>query len=158
MTDAAHPRRILCVCLGNICRSPMGEGALARAARDAGIAVEIDSAGTGSWHVGKPPHPTGLAVAAARGYDNSHQRARTIQPPDFEEFDLILAMDEQNLATLRHLQPAGSRARLALFDPSGRAVPDPYGNPRAAYEATLDQIEAAAAAWIARLAGPHPGT
>ena len=68
--------RILCVCLGNICRSPMAEGAIRQKAAAAGLAVEVDSAGTGAYHIGNPPDPRGLAAASARGYDNSAQRAR----------------------------------------------------------------------------------
>lgn len=145
-------RRVLVVCLGNICRSPMGEAALRRAAGEAGLALEVDSAGTGAWHEGEPPHPTALSVAAGRGYDNAALRARKVTAEDFDRFDLILGMDASNLANLERVRPEGSHARLAAFD-AGADVPDPYGRPVAAYEAVLDQIEAAARAWAARLAG-----
>ncbi|NIP75088.1 MAG: low molecular weight phosphotyrosine protein phosphatase, partial [Xanthomonadales bacterium] len=75
--------RILVVCLGNICRSPMGQGVIEHRAAEAGLAVEVDSAGLGSWHIGNPPNPRGLKVAAARGYDNSRQRARQVRADDF---------------------------------------------------------------------------
>jgi len=143
--------RILCVCLGNICRSPMAEAVLGARAQAAGLRVEVDSAGTGGWHLDEPPHPTGQAVAAARGYDTSRQRARRVEPQDFHAFDLILAMDHANLGTLLRLRPAGARAELRLFDGTGRDVPDPYGLGRGAYETCLDQIETAAAALIAEL-------
>jgi len=108
--------RILCVCLGNICRSPMAEAVLGARAQAAGLRVEVDSAGTGGWHLDEAPHPTGQAVAAARGYDTSRQRARRVEPEDFHAFDLILAMDHANLGTLLRLRPAGARAELRLFD------------------------------------------
>jgi len=142
--------RILCVCLGNICRSPMAEGVLRQKGAEAGLALEIDSAGTGAWHLGDPPDPRGLKAAAARGYDNSAQRARQVTVADFYEFDLIVAMDRQNLADLERLQPAEARARLRLFHPS-REIPDPYGRGQAAYEAALDLVEDAAHALVAEL-------
>lgn len=129
----------------------MAEGSLRQRAEAMGLAVEVDSAGLGAWHVGEPPNATGLAVAAARGYDNGGQRARQIRASDFDDFDLIFAMDASNLAALERQRPSGARARLALFDPDGRDVPDPYGEPRPVYEATLNQIEAAAAAWVETL-------
>ena len=143
--------RILCVCLGNICRSPMAQGAIERRAREAGLSVEVDSAGTGAWHVGKPPDPRGLAAASARGYDNGHQRARQVAGGDFAAFDLILAMDSANLADLRRLAPAGSAADIVLFDPEGRDIPDPWHGGPEDYEHALDMIEHAADALFARL-------
>ncbi|MEM6972258.1 MAG: low molecular weight protein-tyrosine-phosphatase [Pseudomonadota bacterium] len=145
-------RRILVVCLGNICRSPMGEGVLRKMAAEAALDLEIDSAGTGAYHLDDPPQEKGLAVAAARGYDNSAQRARQVAPEDFTGFDLILGMDSANLANLRRMAPAGATARIEPFDPAAD-VPDPWGHPRAVYEATLDQIEAAGRGWIKRLGG-----
>ena len=144
--------RILCVCLGNICRSPMAESVLRARAAEAGLALEIDSAGTGGWHTGEPPHPEGQRVAAARGYDTSGQRARQVVPEDFERFDLVLAMDHANLGSLARHRPATARAEIRLFDADGRDIPDPYGAGRAAYEHTLDLVEAAADALVAELA------
>ena len=146
---------ILCVCLGNICRSPMAEGTLRRLAAEAGATITVDSAGTGGWHHGDPPHPTGLAVAAERGYDNSAQRARQVAPEDFDRFDLILAMDHATLGTLLRMRPATARAEVRLFDPDGRDVPDPYGEEPAAYHHVLDQIEAAGKTLIRDLAHGH---
>ena len=147
------PLRILCVCLGNICRSPMAEGVIRRRAAEAGLAVEVDSAGIADWHAGKPPDPRGLAVAAARGYDNSAQRARQVRPGDFHEFDLILAMDRANLAALERLRPAGAGAELRLFHPAGRDIPDPWHGDLPDYEHALDLIEEASGVLIAELAG-----
>jgi len=145
--------RILCVCLGNTCRSPMAQGVLEALAREAGLAVEIDSAGLGAWHVGKPPHPMGLAAASARGYDTSGQRTRMVEPADFRDFDLIVAMDASNLAALEARRPAEARTAIRLFDPQGRDIPDPWGGTAADYEHALDMIETAARDLLARLAG-----
>jgi protein-tyrosine phosphatase len=144
--------RILVVCLGNICRSPMGQGAIEKRAAEAGLAVEVDSAGLGAWHVGEPPNPRGLKAAAARGYDTSHQRARLLRPADFDNFDLILGMDASNIAELERLRPAGARAEVRLFHPSGRDIPDPYHGGPPDYEHALDLIEEAVDGLIATLA------
>jgi protein-tyrosine phosphatase len=144
--------RILCVCLGNTCRSPMAQGAIETMAAAAGLAVEVDSAGLGAWHAGKAPDLRGVTTAARRGYDNSAQRSRQIEAADFDVFDLILAMDASNLARLRELCPAGARARIRLFHPSGRDIPDPYYGELPEYERALDLIEAAAADLVAQLA------
>ncbi len=135
--------RILVVCLGNICRSPMGQGVIEQRASQAGLAVEVDSAGLGSWHIGDPPNPRGLKAASARGYDNSHQRARQVRASDFHDFDLILGMDADNIAGLERLRPAGARAEVRLFHPSGQDIPDPYYGGQPDYENALDLIEEA---------------
>lgn len=135
--------RILCVCLGNICRSPTAEAVLRARLPHA----QIDSAGTAGWHIGDPPYGPAIQAAARRGYDLSPQRARQVRRSDFEEFDLILAMDRENLADLRNLAPSQARARLALFCTpiGGGDVPDPYYTRD--FDAALDLIEAAAAGW-----------
>jgi protein-tyrosine phosphatase len=122
----------------------MGQGVLEHAAREAGLTVQIDSAGTGAWHVGKPPDPRGLAAAAARGYDNTHQRARQVTTADFTTFDLILAMDRSNLADLERLRPPDATARLAMFHPQGLDVPDPYYGGADGFDEVLDMLESAA--------------
>lgn len=146
--------RILCVCLGNTCRSPMAQGAIEAMARAAGLPLAVDSAGLGAWHVGKPPDPRGLATAAKRGYDNSAQRSRLIEPADFDAFDLVLGMDRANIARLEALRPAGARAEIRLFHPSGRDIPDPYHGGQPDYEHALDLIEEASRALVAGLAPP----
>ncbi|MEO0625142.1 MAG: low molecular weight protein-tyrosine-phosphatase [Pseudomonadota bacterium] len=143
--------RILCICLGNICRSPMAEGALRRMAEQTGLAIEVDSAGTGAYHIGNPPDPRGLEVAAARGYDNTTQRARQVETADFQTFDLLLAMDASNLATLRRLCPQNAEAELRLFHPDGLDIPDPYYGDIPDYEHALDMVEESARALIATL-------
>ncbi|PRX38426.1 protein-tyrosine phosphatase [Meinhardsimonia xiamenensis] len=145
---------VLMVCLGNICRSPTAEAVLRRMAADAGLRLQVDSAGTGGWHVDKPPHPPAIRAAAARGYDLSALRARQVTERDFSRFDLIVAMDRDNLATLERLRPAGSGARLRLLlDYAGAAcggeVPDPYFT--GDYETALDLIEAGCAGLVEAL-------
>lgn len=144
--------RVLCVCLGNICRSPMAQGALERRLDQAGIAARIDSAGTGAYHISNPPDPRGLAAASARGYDNSAQRARQVRPSDFHDFDLILAMDASNLADLRRLCPDDAACEIRLFDAQDRDIPDPYYGGSENYEHALNMIEAAADALVSGLA------
>jgi protein-tyrosine phosphatase len=128
MTD--QPLNLLVVCLGNICRSPMAQGALEHLAAAHGLNWRIDSAGTGGWHAGDPPDPRAIKAASRVGIDISNQRARQVQPQDFYEFDVILAMDQRNLADLAALRPADARAALHLFlelAGLGRIdVPDPY--------------------------------
>lgn len=136
--------RILCVCLGNICRSPMAEGAIRTRAAAGGLAIEVDSAGTGAYHIGNPPDPRGLKAAADRGYDNSEQRARQITSRDFHEFELILAMDQHNLMDLKAARPRDARCKIRLFDPEGRDIPDPYYGGAEDYELALDMVERAA--------------
>ncbi|HEV2997758.1 MAG TPA: low molecular weight protein-tyrosine-phosphatase [Solirubrobacteraceae bacterium] len=152
---------ILFVCLGNICRSPTAEGVMRELVSRAGLQerIELDSAGTGAWHVGESPDARARAAARARGIE-LESRARQVDRGDFERFDLILAMDRSNLADLRRVAPEGpTRARLALlreFDPRSLArgeleVPDPYhGGPRG-FEAVLDLVEAACAGLLARI-------
>jgi protein-tyrosine phosphatase len=144
--------RVLCVCLGNTCRSPMAQGVIETMAAAAGLPVEVDSAGLGAWRAGKPPDPRGLTTAAKRGYDNAAQRSRPIEAADFDAFDLILAMDAGNIARLEELRPAGARARIRLFHPSGRDIPDPYHGGLPDYEHALDLIEEAAADLVREMA------
>ena len=150
--------RVLFVCLGNICRSPTAEGVLrALAAREApGLSLEVDSAGTAGYHVGEPPDPRTRAAALRRGYNLSALRARMVEPSDFERFDLILAMDEENLRMLRRRAPAQSQPRLRLlleFAPEAGTteVPDPYYGGPNGFEDVLDLVERAARGLIAHL-------
>jgi protein-tyrosine phosphatase len=123
--------RVLFVCLGNICRSPLAEAAFRVEAARIGLAAEADSAGTGGWHRGEPPDRRAIAAAGRNGVDISDLRARQVWSDDFELFDHILALDGDNLADLEALRPAGSRARLSLLldhvpGREGEAVVDPY--------------------------------
>ena len=150
MTTRNHPNRVLVVCLGNICRSPMGQGALERRVAEAGLEIEIDSAGLGSWHIGNPPNPRGIKVSNARGYDNSHQRARLIRDQDFHDFDLILAMDSENFAALSEMAPQGATARILrlgdLICPGqSYDIADPYDFGVAEFEQCFFEISVACA-------------
>src|SRR5690606_39811332 len=109
--------RSLVVCLGNICRSPMAEGALRARLREAGFddRVEVDSAGTGDWHVGQPPDLRAIATAHRHGVDIGGLRARQLDRADFEDFDWLLCADDTNLRDVRALAPRSGRARSALF-------------------------------------------
>ncbi|MEI4469867.1 low molecular weight protein-tyrosine-phosphatase [Frigidibacter sp. MR17.24] len=148
--DASSPdTAILFVCLGNICRSPAAEAAMRARAAAAGLRLALDSAGTGDWHAGEPPHPPMIAAAARRGYDLAPLRARQVTRADFDRFDLILAMDGDNLANLRRIAPAGARARIAAFLPGGDAVPDPYFT--GDFDGALDRVEEGVAHWLAEL-------
>lgn len=122
---------VLFVCLGNICRSPLSEGLCRAAAKSAGISLTIDSAGTSGWHAGDPPDPRCIVAAREHGFDISDQRSRVIRGEDFEAFDLIICMDEQNLQDVERRRPAGSSTLVKLLTEfrgeSGPSdVPDPY--------------------------------
>jgi protein-tyrosine phosphatase len=152
------PQRVLLVCLGNICRSPTAEGVLRDlAAKEApGLPLEIDSAGTADYHIGAPPDPRSQRAALRRGIDISDLRARRITVEDFARFDLILAMDADNLRELQALRPRNSHAAVKLFleyAPNGRLsdVPDPYYGDAAAFEEVLDLTTAAARGLLAVL-------
>ena len=141
---------VLMVCMGNICRSPTAEGVLRHLVREAGLegAVHIDSAGTLDYHVGSPPDQRSCAYARRRGYDLSSLKARQVQAVDFERFDLILAMDWENLEELRDACPPQHQhklRRLMEFAPAGVAevVPDPYYGGSEGFEAVLDHVEQA---------------
>ncbi|MGA0611865.1 low molecular weight protein-tyrosine-phosphatase [Caldimonas sp. KR1-144] len=143
--------RVLLVCMGNICRSPTAEGVLRARLAAAGLAdrVEVDSAGTHDYHVGAPPDHRSQAHAARRGVDLSALRARQICAADFERFDLLLAMDHDNLALLEEACPGPHlRAKLGLlmrFGPQAgsEVVPDPYYGGPAGFDHVLDLVEAA---------------
>jgi protein-tyrosine phosphatase len=147
--------RILFVCLGNICRSPTAEGVMRRLVREQGLedAIEIDSAGTGDWHVGDAPDPRATEAARRRG-TVLEGAARQVTPADFQDFDLLLAMDATNLHELRQRAPDdAARAKVRLlreFDPASADaldldVPDPYYGGPHGFDTVLDLVEAACA-------------
>lgn len=150
-----NPTSVLFVCLGNICRSPMAEGVFRRMAAEAGLhdAINIDSAGTGDWHVGEQPDRRAIQAAAKRGIDITGIRARLVHQNDFETFDHILVMDRKNLAALQRMAPPqGPGPELFLRYAPGAAieeVPDPYMT--GGFDDVLELIEAASAGLLRAL-------
>jgi protein-tyrosine phosphatase len=150
--------RVLMVCMGNICRSPTAEAMLRWHVEEAGLAdvVEIDSAGTLDYHAGSPPDWRAIEHGERRGLSMRSLRARQVREADFERFDYIFAMDEDNLEYLERLRPASAHARLGLLmacaPASGaREVPDPWsGGPRD-FERVLDLVDLACAGFVATL-------
>ncbi|GAB4258637.1 MAG: low molecular weight protein-tyrosine-phosphatase [Saprospiraceae bacterium] len=124
--------KILMVCLGNICRSPLAEGILRKKIEERGLDWEVDSAGTGSWHIGEKPDPRSILTARKHGIDITYQRARQLQPADLDRFDLILAMDQSNYRDIMRFAISDdqkSKVHLIMnFHRPGNneAVPDPY--------------------------------
>ncbi|HEY2130504.1 MAG TPA: low molecular weight protein-tyrosine-phosphatase [Streptosporangiaceae bacterium] len=164
---AFGPYRVCFVCLGNICRSPMADVLLRAELAEAGLAelVEVDSAGTGDWHVGGPMDRRARAELGRHGYDGSAHRSRQFQPSWFADRDLVLAMDRANLADLREMAPDAEAGgpRLLLFrsfdpalagdDPYDGQVPDPYGGPPDDYAAAFGLVQAAVRGLAGQLAG-----
>jgi low molecular weight protein-tyrosine phosphatase len=140
--------RVLFVCMGNICRSPLAQGVFEKVARREGLEeqVFVDSAGTGAWHVGSPPDERAQRSAGLRGLDLSFQRARRITPEDCETFDYILTMDEDNYRAVASLCRGSAVVRSFLdFAPDSpqKEVPDPYYGGPDGFEHVLDLVEEA---------------
>ncbi len=155
------PTRLLFVCLGNICRSPTAEGVMRSLVAQAGLeeSIELDSAGTGAWHVGSPPDARAVAAAQARRIALAGS-ARQVRAEDFDDFDLVLAMDRSNLRELGRLA-GGERGRakvrlLREFDPNAGdqelEVPDPYYGAPGGFDEVLDLVQAACAGLLAQIA------
>lgn len=148
---------VLFVCLGNICRSPLAEAALKAEAERLGLDIEVESAGTGDWHLGYPPDPRAVAVAERNGIDIADRRARQVTPKDFERFDHIVALDEQNLANLQAMRPQGARAELSLLldhvaGRAGQPVADPYYGEASHFDDTWRDVTEGARALAGKLA------
>jgi protein-tyrosine phosphatase len=142
--------KVLFVCMGNLCRSPMAEGVFRQHVAQAGLdgQIAIDSAGTHDYHVGEPPDPRAQRAAGRRGYDLSALRGRQVSRADFVEFDYVLAMDAVNLRALERLCPPQHAHKLRLFMEFGaefapREVPDPYYGGEQGFEHVLDMVEEA---------------
>ncbi|HEY7830454.1 MAG TPA: low molecular weight protein-tyrosine-phosphatase [Solirubrobacteraceae bacterium] len=155
----AHSVALLFVCLGNICRSPTAEGVMRELVRREGLQewITLDSAGTGGWHVGDPPDARATSTARARGIV-LEGAARRVRASDFEDFDLLLAMDSSNLRDLQRLAPdeeAAARVRLLRdFDPASNGeldVPDPYYGGPGGFEEVLDLVQAACVGLLAQV-------
>ncbi len=151
--------KVLMVCLGNICRSPLAEGILKKHLEKRGLDWTVDSAGIGAWHAGDLPHHSSRQVAKAHGVDISEQRGRQVRRSDFTEFDHILAMDSENLADLQRLAPEpGQQAKIQLIlshleGESLRDVSDPYGRTLEHFEAVFQLLDRACQAFLEKQGG-----
>ncbi|MFA0922375.1 low molecular weight protein-tyrosine-phosphatase [Xanthomonas fragariae] len=150
--------KVLIVCLGNICRSPMGEGALRARLDEARLSrrIEVDSAGTGDWHVGDPPDLRAIRCARGHGVDISGLSARQVRPADVEHFDWVLCADSSNLRDLQRLAPAPVRDKVALWLPWAGVeerdqIPDPYTGVMDDFERVWQLVDTAARQTVARL-------
>jgi protein-tyrosine phosphatase len=155
--------RICFVCLGNICRSPTAEGVMRKLVHEAGLGheIEIDSAGTGDYHVGEPPDRRARSAARERGVELGG-RARQFLPGDFARFELVVAMDRENLSNLQRIAPDAAAAQklhlLRAFDPSapkGAAVPDPYYGGERGFDQVLEIVFAACRGLLAEVRKRH---
>ena len=147
---------ILFVCLGNICRSPLAEGALRAEAQRLRLDLIVDSAGTGNWHAGEPPDERAQRTAARNGVDISGLRARQVTRADFLRFTHIIALDHENMANLRKLAPADATAELSLLldhvpGREGQAVTDPWFGDEAGFDVTWAEVTAAARGLVEQL-------
>lgn len=165
LLEATPMVRVLFVCLGNICRSPTAEGVMRRLVADAGLAsrIEVRSAGTHAYHVGDGADPRSARAARRRGYDLSAHRARRVEESDFDRYDYVLAMDDENLRHLRALaarvgrEPRAEIRRLLDLAPAVKfdEVPDPYSRGDEGFELVLDMIESAAEALLEDIRTRH---
>lgn len=159
---ANAPKSVLVVCLGNICRSPMAEETLRQQVAITGLDINIQSAGTGGWHIGEAPDDRAIKAAKSRGYHIAKHKAAQVNKADFSKYDIIMAMDEQNLADLLEIKEnllsdneslsSDDLAHVVLFaqaDPNyaTKYIPDPYQGDEADFEHVLDRIESAATSW-----------
>jgi protein-tyrosine phosphatase len=150
--------KVLAVCLGNICRSPAAEAAIVEAASDAGVDIEVESAGTGAYHIGEPPDERMRRAGEAAGLHISG-RARQFHSTDFDRFDLIVVMDEANLRDVLAVAPDDDTARRVLlfrsFDPDAHPddldVPDPYYGGADGFGLVIDMVRRAAVGLVAEM-------
>ena len=156
MTESGAKISVLFVCMGNICRSPTAEGVFRHFLTEAGLSDEVhaDSAGTHAYHTGEPPDRRAQAAAERRGYALDDIRARRVSDLDFEGFDFIVAMDEDNLLNLRESAEETHHHKIRLFlefarDSGMREVPDPYYGGAQGFERVLDLVEDASAGLLA---------
>ena len=156
--------RVLFVCTGNICRSPTAEGIFKNLLSKRGLThrIEADSAGTSSWHAGDPPDPRSTETALARGVDIRDQRARTLRPNDFKDFDLLLAMDTGHYTTMNRACPPELQSRIEIlmkYAPvSGLSdVPDPYYGSGDGFGRVYEMIEIASKGLLDEIESRHLG-
>ena len=150
--------KVLFVCLGNICRSPTAHGVFQKLVTDAGLQeqIQIDSAGTGDWHIGRGPDERTQRAAQSRGYDLSSLRARQVTSADFGDFDYVLAMDKSNLKDLRAMAGDKTNCHVSLFldfaeSSWQREVPDPYYGEQDGFETVLELVEDGARGLLATI-------
>ena len=152
---------VLMVCLGNICRSPIAHGVLLKLIKERELdhLIEVDSAGTGDWHVGSKPDLRAIEVSAVRGYDIGHLRARQVEDVDFTHFHYILAMDQRNKRDLEKLAPREfdgvSRLLLDYNQIEQKDVPDPYYGGTRDFELVLDLVEQACIEFLKTIVSKH---
>ncbi|AKH19606.1 low molecular weight protein-tyrosine-phosphatase [Sedimenticola thiotaurini] len=153
---------VLFVCMGNICRSPTAHGVFEKLVEDTGLSqyIEVDSAGTHAYHVGNPPDPRAQKTALSRGVDLSQQRARQAEHSDFERFDYVIAMDQDNLNNLLAIAPENHREKLHLlldFAPEleKREVPDPYFGGTRGFDKVFDLVSDASQALLTAIRRKH---
>lgn len=148
-------KKLLVVCMGNICRSPTGEAVLRAKAKELGMSVEVDSAGTIGYHAGNPPDARSMQAGKQRGYSFKGMRSRKVTIGDFDEFDMVLAADKANLADLLDICPTEHRHKVSLFLSHGDSdydeIPDPYYGGDAGFELVLDLIEDASEVILKKL-------
>jgi len=149
-------KKILFVCLGNICRSPTAQAVFSARLEQAGLRIEFDSAGIIDHHAGRSPDPRAMSHARSHGFDLSGQRARPVVEDDFRQFDRIFAMDRSNLAELERRRPDDARAEIDLImtlDPDYgiEEVPDPYYGGDEGFQRVIDMLDAAAARLVEQL-------
>lgn len=153
--------RVLFVCMGNICRSPVAQGVFEDVVRREGLGdeVEVDSAGTGNWHAGQPPDERALESAQLRGLDISHLRARQVTTQDCRAFDYVLTMDEDNYRAVSALCDGGGAVVKPFLDFAAgspeREVPDPYYGGPGGFERVIDLVEEASEGLIEDIRGRH---
>lgn len=161
-SDGGHSASVLFVCLGNICRSPIAEGAFREAALKAGLDIRVDSAGTASYHIGEPPDPRAIAVAQQHGVDISGLRGRQLSESDFHDFTHIFALDTANMAGIKARASRHGTASLALLldvveGKKGQPVPDPYYGDEKDFEECWATVSAAIDALVKRLKAQGAG-
>ena len=161
LREINNPLSVLFVCLGNICRSPMAEGAFRAATSKSGLKVSIDSVGTASYHIGDSPDARAISVAARHGVDISDLRGRQLAKEDFARFTHIIALDTANLAGIQSRAPRGSKAQLSLLldvyeETNGASIADPYYGDESNFEACWSQIVQATEILAEQLKAANP--